>query len=54
VTEPTAPFRITFDNVPVGERGFDIQVLDNAGNGRSDYTAVTVRPRPAVRRRLGD
>ncbi len=53
MTDNTAPFRITFNNVRVGEAGFDIQVLDNEGNVRSDYTSVSVRRRPAVRR-IGD
>ena len=51
--DTTAPFGITFNNVPIGETGFDIQVLDNEGNVRSDCTSVKVVPRPAARR-LGD
>ena len=50
ITDTTAPFRITFDHVPVGNAGFDIQVVDNEGNVRSDYAEVRVRPRPAVMR----
>jgi hypothetical protein len=47
-TDTTAPFRITFTNVRIGDTGFDVQVVDNEGNVRSDYTSVHVRPRPAM------
>lgn len=39
----TAPFRITINNVRIGDNEFDIQVLDNEGNLRSGYTTVRVR-----------
>ena len=48
ITDTTAPFRITFNNVRIGDAGFDVQVVDNEGNVRSDYTSVRVRPRPAA------
>jgi len=50
IVDTTAPFRITFENVPIGNAGFDVQVVDNEGNVRSDYAEVRVRPRPAVMR----
>jgi hypothetical protein len=46
VTDRTPPFSITIRNIE-RDTGFDIQVLDGAGNVRSDYLSVHVTPRPA-------
>ncbi|MBN1255758.1 MAG: hypothetical protein JXA50_10840 [Deltaproteobacteria bacterium] len=46
VTDTTPPFSITIRDIE-RDTGFDIQVLDGAGNVRSDYISVHVTPRPA-------